>query len=59
MMLVPATMELAGKWNWWIPSWLDRIVPHIAVDRPEPGDPPATRTHAVAPPREPVDANAG
>ena len=57
MMLVPATMELAGKWNWWIPSWLDRVLPHIAVDRPEPDDPPATRIHAVAPARQPVDVS--
>jgi RND superfamily putative drug exporter len=35
MMLVPATMELAGRWNWWIPRWLDRVLPHIAVDQPE------------------------
>ncbi len=32
MMLVPSTMELAGKANWWIPSWLDRILPRIHVD---------------------------
>jgi putative drug exporter of the RND superfamily len=51
MMLVPATMEIAGRWNWWIPGWLDRRLPHIDVDRPEPGDAPAT--HPVAP-REPV-----
>ena len=45
MMLVPATMELAGRWNWWIPAWLDRILPNISVDAPDPDDPPATRTH--------------
>ena len=42
MMLVPATMELAGRWNWWIPGWLDRVLPHINVDQPEPHDAPAT-----------------
>ena len=26
-LLVPATMRLLGHWNWWIPSWLDRILP--------------------------------
>ena len=45
MMLVPATMELAGRWNWWLPAWLDRILPKISVDAPDPDDPPATRTH--------------
>lgn len=27
MLLVPATMELLGSRNWWIPAWLDRILP--------------------------------
>lgn len=25
--LVPAVLKLMGKWNWWIPRWLDRILP--------------------------------
>ena len=32
MVLVPATMELAGDRNWWLPRWLDRILPNIAVE---------------------------
>jgi RND superfamily putative drug exporter len=32
MVLVPATMELLGARNWWIPKWLDRILPHIDVE---------------------------
>jgi len=32
MMLVPSTMELAGKANWWLPSWLDRVLPRIHVE---------------------------
>ena len=31
MVLVPATMELLGKANWWIPKWLDRILPRIST----------------------------
>jgi RND superfamily putative drug exporter len=27
LMLVPATMILIGKGNWWLPRWLDRILP--------------------------------
>ncbi len=27
LMLVPATMILIGKGNWWLPKWLDRILP--------------------------------
>jgi RND superfamily putative drug exporter len=32
MMLVPATMALLGKANWWLPRRLDRVLPHLAVD---------------------------
>jgi uncharacterized membrane protein YdfJ with MMPL/SSD domain len=27
LVLVPATMELMGEWNWWLPKWLDRRLP--------------------------------
>jgi RND superfamily putative drug exporter len=32
MILVPATMELLGDRNWWLPGWLKRIVPTIDVE---------------------------
>jgi RND superfamily putative drug exporter len=32
MILVPATMELLGSRNWWMPAWLDRILPRIEVE---------------------------
>jgi RND superfamily putative drug exporter len=32
MLLVPATMELLGDRNWWIPKWLDKILPNIDVE---------------------------
>jgi putative drug exporter of the RND superfamily len=32
--LVPAAMQLIGRANWWLPSWLDRALPRIAVDAP-------------------------
>ena len=32
MLLVPATMELLGERNWWIPRWLDRLLPRIDVE---------------------------
>jgi len=34
MLLVPATMELLGDRNWWLPRWLDRILPHLDVEGP-------------------------
>ena len=32
MVLVPATMELLGDRNWWLPSWLDKLLPKIDVE---------------------------
>jgi putative drug exporter of the RND superfamily len=32
MLLVPATMELLGDRNWWLPRWLDRILPNLDVE---------------------------
>jgi RND superfamily putative drug exporter len=32
MLLVPATMELLGDRNWWLPRWLDRLLPDIDVE---------------------------
>jgi hypothetical protein len=32
MLLVPATMELLGDKNWWLPRWLDRLLPNIDVE---------------------------
>jgi RND superfamily putative drug exporter len=31
-LLVPALMVLIGKANWWIPRWLDRVLPHMSVE---------------------------
>jgi RND superfamily putative drug exporter len=32
LVLVPATMQLLGSWNWWIPGWLDRVLPRIPLE---------------------------
>ena len=32
MVLVPATMELLGDRNWWLPKSLDRVLPTINVE---------------------------
>ncbi len=34
MVLVPATMELLGNANWWLPKWLDRLVPRVSIEAP-------------------------
>jgi RND superfamily putative drug exporter len=32
MVLVPATMELLGNANWWMPRWLDRLLPNLHIE---------------------------
>ncbi len=34
-LLVPAVMVLLGKRAWWLPGWMDRIVPHISIEGEE------------------------
>ncbi len=43
LVLVPAAMKLLGDWNWWMPSWLDRLLPDFAFEAggPEPEVEPA------------------
>ncbi|WP_328298709.1 MMPL family transporter [Streptomyces sp. NBC_00435] len=48
--LVPALMHVLGRANWWLPAWLDRALPHVAV---EPAEEPVS---AAADQREPVGA---
>ena len=45
MILVPSTMELLGKGNWWFPPWLDKLIPKLSVEVPM----PAARQKAVTP----------
>ena len=32
MVLVPATMEVLGNANWWLPRWLDRLLPKLDIE---------------------------
>jgi uncharacterized membrane protein YdfJ with MMPL/SSD domain len=43
LILVPAAMKLMGGWNWWMPSWLDRVLPRLSFEgggkrEPEPAE---------------------
>jgi RND superfamily putative drug exporter len=49
--LVPAVMHLIGKANWWIPGWLDKILPRISVEGP---DSELDESIAPPPPRTPA-----
>jgi RND superfamily putative drug exporter len=59
MVLVPALMVLMGRANWWLPRWLDRILPRIHVEGPEAPSRPLsdhTTPAPTAPRRELVSA---
>jgi putative drug exporter of the RND superfamily len=50
IVLVPATMVLLGDANWWLPGWLDRILPNMNLelaDDPEAGEPEAEQEAPV------------
>ncbi|MEV4558687.1 MMPL family transporter [Kitasatospora sp. NPDC049285] len=32
LVLVPATMTLLGRFNWWLPGWLDRLLPQLRLE---------------------------
>jgi RND superfamily putative drug exporter len=32
MVLAPAAMALLGRWSWWMPASLDRLLPHLSHD---------------------------
>ncbi|MFI7219912.1 MMPL family transporter [Micromonospora maritima] len=43
MIVVPALMHLTGRATWWLPGWLDRILPHVTVEAShQPEDNPST-----------------
>jgi putative drug exporter of the RND superfamily len=44
MVLLPATMTLLGRANWWLPRWLDRVLPRGAADVDAAGDTDAGST---------------
>ena len=58
MVLVPATMALMGRANWWLPGWLDRLLPHLSletdpsVDQPRPLPVPAQSVGLSSPVHE-------
>jgi RND superfamily putative drug exporter len=55
-LLVPALMLMMGKVNWWMPHWLDRVVPHMSIEGAEFF---AARDHLARPNAEPVPVGAG
>jgi RND superfamily putative drug exporter len=36
LVLVPALMAMFAQWNWWLPTWLDRVLPSVDFEKPLP-----------------------
>ncbi len=47
MVLVPATMSLLGDANWWLPRWLDKVLPVVDIEGGEDATTEQTDTAAV------------
>jgi putative drug exporter of the RND superfamily len=45
--LVPAAMHLFGDANWWLPRWLDRHLPHLAIEPSESAPAPPASVPAI------------
>jgi RND superfamily putative drug exporter len=43
-------MEIMGRWNWWLPKWLDRILPHTSFEGGGDTDEPGGDSGEPAPP---------
>ncbi|MGW0003110.1 MMPL family transporter [Nocardia grenadensis] len=54
MTIVPAVLALVGEKAWWLPQWLDRILPNLDVEgeklRAAPGPDPADAHHRIVAP---------
>ncbi|MFF3322048.1 MMPL family transporter [Streptomyces sp. NPDC002889] len=46
--LVPSTMVLLGRANWWLPAWLDRLLPHLDIEDDGHDAAPASPTPVTA-----------
>ena len=36
LVMVPALMAMFAEWNWWLPAWLERILPSVDFEKPLP-----------------------
>ncbi|HSM67214.1 MAG TPA: MMPL family transporter [Ilumatobacteraceae bacterium] len=56
LLLVPSTMELLGERNWWLPRWLDPLLPNVTLEQPQPAARTLERTPTLTdhPRREPA-----
>jgi RND superfamily putative drug exporter len=60
MVVAPAVMTLLGDRAWWLPAWLDRLLPQVRLEgEEEPAEEPRERRRAPRPTARPADATEG
>ena len=52
MTLVPSFLTLMGEKSWYMPGWLDRLLPNITIEPPHDGDSHAPVAVVQPEPRE-------
>jgi RND superfamily putative drug exporter len=54
MTLVPALLSLLGEKSWYMPAWLDRILPNLTIEPPATAEPHPPERRPGAPASEPA-----
>jgi RND superfamily putative drug exporter len=57
LVLIPSLMTIFGERNWWLPSWLDRALPHVSVESEEDMESGAAEIEDIVDPDEEPDAD--
>ncbi|MHB1809178.1 MAG: MMPL family transporter [Solirubrobacteraceae bacterium] len=55
-LMLPAVLQLLGRWTWYLPRWLDRIIPRVSIEGSRELPPEEEYELERAQPREPVGA---
>jgi RND superfamily putative drug exporter len=55
MTLVPSLLTLLGERSWYIPGWLDRLLPNVTIEPPHDRDEPLPHEHGAPRVRDPLD----
>jgi len=58
VLLVPATMRLLGRWNWWAPGFMARFADRLGFSHSEDGDPAGSEPGPASPPPVPAPRSA-
>jgi RND superfamily putative drug exporter len=48
-------MAILGKTNWWMPNWLERVLPHVAIESEEDVEAGASEIDDIEDPDEPKE----